>query len=192
VALIQNPEESSSGNKQKTKIDKRSSFDIHFAEEQKQNELNKQKRLFEQQMRPFVNILFEAIDNREDLNGIFVKWGQSIGFTNQKWAETVEALIFEQLAIDRELIDKEAYYEEVVEQSIIKRESQRKLIISTIVNQWLNQFEGCNSKLRGSKIKKTKLQFEKKAPSKKDIEKQLEVKSKIERFKRRMEILNNK
>jgi len=109
-------------------------WEIVLREQQKQLDREKQLKLKEQGMRPWVQELFESINDPNKLYNLFVAWSEAKGFKNEKWFDIVSNLI---------------------------QQGEYKGFINLIKSQYLNCFSDCNKKLRGVKVKKIIYQFEK-------------------------------
>lgn len=108
--------------------------EIEIREAEKRANREKELKLREQELRPWVQELFECYNDRDKLYNLFVVWSDLKGFKNEKWFDSISNLI---------------------------QRGNYKGFINMIKEQWLNSFSDCNKKQRGIKVKRIKYQFEK-------------------------------
>ena len=108
--------------------------EIELKEAEKKAENERELKLKEQFLRPWVEQVFECYNDPEKLYQVFYIWSDSFGFKNEKWFESICKLI---------------------------KEGNYKSFINYVKEQYLNSFSDCNKKQRGIKVKRIKYQFEK-------------------------------
>lgn len=107
---------------------------IELKEIERREKTENELKLQEQELRPWIQELFECYNNQEKLYQLFLVWSDTKGFKNEQWFDTISKIL---------------------------QGGNWKIFINIVKNQWLNSFSDCNKKQRGIKIKRIEYQFEK-------------------------------
>jgi hypothetical protein len=130
--------------------------DIILKEEERRLEREKLLKERERELKPWIEQLFQQLNNKEKVLDLFIKWGIERGYSSQRWYLIVEKLI--------------------------REGNNYNGFIKMVSNEYLNCFSDCASRFRKTRFKRIKYQFEKEPPSKKTLEQQKDIKEAISLF----------
>jgi len=142
-----------------TKIQKKKEYnerDIVLKEEERRLQRELELRDKERELRPWIEQLFQQMNNKEKVLDLFIKWGIEKGYSSQRWYLIVERLI--------------------------REGNNYNGFIKMVSNEYLNCFSDCSARFRKTKFRRIKYQFEKEPPSKKTLEQEKDIREAIASF----------